>query len=135
MSKKWGLCINEQGYLQQIVFPAAVWLNVLNYAASESKNCHCMQVAGHSEILQGNPTLKQRLKLREPYITVLNLQQVRTLRKMRNQEGGGIKASLFQLGSNSELSNLNTATEYPAGLEDTLILTMKGIAVGMQNTE
>ena len=56
------------------------------------------------------------------------------LRKIRSKEGRGIKSSLFQVGSTSELSNSNTATEYPPGLEDTLILTMKGIAAGMQNT-
>jgi phosphoenolpyruvate carboxylase len=32
------------------------------------------------------------------------------------------------------LVTLNTTTAYPPGLEDTLILTMKGIAAGMQNT-
>jgi phosphoenolpyruvate carboxylase len=29
---------------------------------------------------------------------------------------------------------LNPSSEYDPGLEDTLILTMKGIAAGMQNT-
>lgn len=32
------------------------------------------------------------------------------------------------------LVKLNPASEYAPGLEDTLILTMKGIAAGMQNT-
>jgi len=34
----------------------------------------------------------------------------------------------------AELVKLNTTSEYAPGLEDTLILTMKGIAAGMQNT-
>jgi phosphoenolpyruvate carboxylase len=34
----------------------------------------------------------------------------------------------------AELVQLNTGSEYAPGLEDTLILTMKGIAAGMQNT-
>ncbi|MBA0675990.1 hypothetical protein Goari_017500 [Gossypium aridum] len=34
-----------------------------------------------------------------------------------------------------ELVKLNPTSEYAPGLEDTLILTMKGIAAGMQNTE
>jgi len=34
----------------------------------------------------------------------------------------------------TELVKLNTTSEYAPGLEDTLILTMKGIAAGMQNT-
>lgn len=33
-----------------------------------------------------------------------------------------------------ELVHLNPKSEYAPGLEDTLILTMKGIAAGMQNT-
>lgn len=33
-----------------------------------------------------------------------------------------------------ELVALNPTSEYAPGLEDTLILTMKGIAAGLQNT-
>jgi phosphoenolpyruvate carboxylase len=33
-----------------------------------------------------------------------------------------------------ELVKLNATSEYGPGLEDTLILTMKGIAAGMRNT-
>ncbi|CAG7890193.1 unnamed protein product [Brassica rapa] len=33
-----------------------------------------------------------------------------------------------------ELVTLNPTSEYAPGLEDTLILTMKGIAAGLQNT-
>lgn len=36
--------------------------------------------------------------------------------------------------SAAELVKLNPTSEYAPGLEDTLILTMKGIAAGMQNT-
>lgn len=34
----------------------------------------------------------------------------------------------------AELAKLNPTSEYAPGLEDTLILTMKGIAAGLQNT-
>ena len=34
----------------------------------------------------------------------------------------------------NELVKLNPSSDYAPGLEDTLILTMKGIAAGMQNT-
>lgn len=34
----------------------------------------------------------------------------------------------------AELVQLNPASDYAPGLEDTLILTMKGLAAGMQNT-
>lgn len=87
------------------------------------------------DILQGNPTLKQRLRLREPYITALNVQQAYTLKKMRDQS-----SILPQPESPkptkraSELVTLNPTTEFAPGLEDTLIITMKGIAAGIQNT-
>lgn len=100
-----------------------------------------MQVAGHEDILQGNPTLKQRLRLREPYITALNVQQALVLKKMRDQSS---QFCALQNGQSNEvpksprraaeLVELNPTTEFPPGLEDTLILTMKGIAAGIQNT-
>lgn len=34
----------------------------------------------------------------------------------------------------AEYIQLNPSSEYAPGLEDTIILTMKGIAAGMQNT-
>lgn len=34
----------------------------------------------------------------------------------------------------ADLVKLNPTSEYAPGLEDTLILTMKGIAAGMRNT-
>lgn len=96
-----------------------------------------MQVAGHKDILQGNPTLKQRLKLREPYLTVLNVHQVHTLKRMRSETSDYFerpKAESSRSKPTLELVGLNTTSEHGPGLEDTLILTMKGIAAGMQNT-
>ncbi len=95
-----------------------------------------MQVAGHKDVLDGNPTLKQRLRLREPYITVLNVQQAYTLRKMREENAKSIVQQQPGKASKrtTELVTLNPTSEYAPGLEDTLILTMKGIAAGMQNT-
>lgn len=99
-----------------------------------------VQVAGHEDILQGNPTLKQRLRLREPYLTALNVQQALVLKKMRDQSsqfcslGNGIPKSPKSPKRAAELVELNPTTEFPPGLEDTLILTMKGIAAGIQNT-
>lgn len=99
------------------------------------------QVAGHEDVLEGNLTLKQRLRLREQYITPLNVQQAYTLRKMREFRAQlgvydeNVIQEEFHTGKvSSELVMLNTTTQYPPGLEDTLILTMKGIAAGMQNT-
>ncbi|OEL18300.1 Phosphoenolpyruvate carboxylase 1, partial [Dichanthelium oligosanthes] len=98
-----------------------------------------LQVAGHKDILEGDPYLKQRLRLRDPYITTLNVCQAYTLKRIRDPS--------FQITAQRPLSKefadenqpaglvkLNPASEYAPGLEDTLILTMKGIAAGMQNT-
>ncbi|KAI5056786.1 hypothetical protein GOP47_0028604 [Adiantum capillus-veneris] len=92
------------------------------------------EVANHKDILDGNPTLRQRLKLREPYLTVLNVQQVHTLKRMRTDTPGHAPTLSRGGTSTSDLVNLNPSTEHSPGLEDTLILTMKGIAAGMQNT-
>jgi phosphoenolpyruvate carboxylase len=98
-----------------------------------------LQVAGHEDVLEGNPTLKQRLQLRDRYITPLNVQQAYSLKKMRSSSctrnnDNAVQEELNSGKVSSELVTLNTTTAYPPGLEDTLILTMKGIAAGMQNT-
>ncbi|GJN38579.1 hypothetical protein PR202_gb27634 [Eleusine coracana subsp. coracana] len=92
-----------------------------------------LKIAGHSEILAGDPYLKQRLRLRDPYITTLNVCQAYTLKQIRDPN--------FKVTTNpplnkepADLVKLNPASEYAPGLEDTLIITMKGIAAGMQNT-
>jgi phosphoenolpyruvate carboxylase len=99
------------------------------------------QVVGHDDLLAGSPFLKNKLRLREYYISPLNVQQVYTLKKMRDSRSQICdplqEAILEELRSGKESSELvtrNTTTEYPPGLEDTLILTMKGIAAGMHNT-
>ncbi|XP_078439557.1 phosphoenolpyruvate carboxylase, housekeeping isozyme [Wolffia australiana] len=99
-----------------------------------------LQVAGHKNLLEGDPYLRQRLRLRHAYITTLNVCQAYTLKRVRDPSfqvklrphlsKEAIKASI----SGADLVNLNPTSEYAPGLEDTLILTMKGIAAGMQNT-
>ena len=90
-----------------------------------------MQITGNSSILENNPTLRQRLSVREPFITPLNVQQAVTLRKMRS----GMEAiASLKPSRSADVVSLNVTTEYAPGLEDTLIIAMKGIAAGMQNT-
>uniref|UniRef100_A0A0E0MSX8 phosphoenolpyruvate carboxylase n=1 Tax=Oryza rufipogon TaxID=4529 RepID=A0A0E0MSX8_ORYRU len=99
-----------------------------------------LQVAGHKDLLESDPYLRQRLMLRDSYITALNVCQAYTLKRIRD---GGFRPetrpplSKELLGSSAvaeKLVKLNPNSEYDPGLEDTLILTMKGIAAGMQNT-
>ncbi|KAJ4733094.1 Phosphoenolpyruvate carboxylase [Rhynchospora pubera] len=98
-------------------------------------------VAGHVNLLEADPYLKQRLSLRDSYITTLNVCQAHTLKRMRepqSKEEASPRPCLSKEFTNSdkpdELVQLNPASEYAPGLEDTLILTMKGIAAGMRNT-
>ncbi|TKY49171.1 Phosphoenolpyruvate carboxylase [Spatholobus suberectus] len=99
-----------------------------------------LQVAAHKEVLEGDPYLKQRLRLRDSYITTLNVFQAYTLKRIRDPNYNVkvrprvSKESAEASKSADELVTLNPTSEYAPGLEDTLILTMKGIAAGMQNT-
>ncbi|GAB2274729.1 Phosphoenolpyruvate carboxylase [Dionaea muscipula] len=100
-----------------------------------------LEVTGHRDLLEGDPTLKQRLKLRDAYITTLNVCQTYTLKRIRDVDSHvTVRPQLCKemaVESNkpaAELVKLNPTSEYAPGLEDTLILTMKGIAAGMQNT-
>ncbi|KAL8468665.1 hypothetical protein ACS0TY_031746 [Phlomoides rotata] len=101
-----------------------------------------LQVAGHKEILEGNPYLRQRLTLRDPYITVLNVCQIYTLKRIRDPTycvdvGPHLSKEIMEMDTTKpadELVKLNPTSDYAPGLEDTLILTMKGIAAGLHNT-
>lgn len=98
------------------------------------------QVAKHKDLLEGDPYLRQRLRLRDSYITTLNVCQAYTLKRIRDPNYNVkvrphlSKEYLESSKSAAELVKLNPQSEYAPGLEDTLILTMKGIAAGMQNT-
>jgi phosphoenolpyruvate carboxylase len=92
------------------------------------------QVAGHKDILEGDPYLKQRLRLRESYITTLNVCQAYSLKRIRDPSFQVNPQPALSKEQPAELVQLNTGSEYAPGLEDTLILAMKGIAAGMQNT-
>ncbi|GAU22583.1 hypothetical protein TSUD_93510 [Trifolium subterraneum] len=99
-----------------------------------------LKVAGHRDILEGDPYLKQRLRLRDSYTTTLNVLQAYTLKRIRDPDYHvKLRPHLskeYMESSNpaAELVKLNPSSDYAPGLEDTLILTMKGIAAGMQNT-
>ncbi|KAL1567230.1 Phosphoenolpyruvate carboxylase 1 [Salvia divinorum] len=98
-----------------------------------------LQIAGHKDLLEGDPYLKQRLRLRDSYITTLNVCQAYTLKRIRDPNyhvklRPHISKEYVDSKPTAELVKLNPTSEYAPGLEDTLILTMKGIAAGMQNT-
>ncbi|KAH6835717.1 phosphoenolpyruvate carboxylase 3 [Perilla frutescens var. hirtella] len=98
-----------------------------------------LQIAGHKDLLEGDPYLKQRLRLRDSYITTLNVCQAYTLKRIRDPKylvnlRPHISKDYTDSKSAAELVSLNPTSDFAPGLEDTLILTMKGIAAGMQNT-
>ncbi|KAL4573300.1 hypothetical protein LXL04_020100 [Taraxacum kok-saghyz] len=97
-------------------------------------------IAGHRHLLEGDPYLKQRLRLRDSYITTLNVLQAYTLKRIRDPSYDVkvrphlSKEIMESSKPAAQLVKLNPTSDYGPGLEDTLILTMKGIAAGMQNT-
>ncbi|XP_073150946.1 phosphoenolpyruvate carboxylase-like [Henckelia pumila] len=98
-----------------------------------------LQIVGHKDLLEGDPYLKQYLRLRDSYITTLNVTQVYTLKRTRDPNyhvklRPHISKEYMESKPADELVKLNPTSEYAPGLEDTLILTMKGIAAGLQNT-
>ncbi|XP_020096765.1 phosphoenolpyruvate carboxylase 2-like [Ananas comosus] len=98
-----------------------------------------LKVAGHTDLLEGDPYLKQRIRLREAYITTLNVCQAYTLKRIRDPNfkvdvRPPLSKEILDSNKQAELVKLNPASEYAPGLEDTLILTMKGIAAGLRNT-
>ncbi|KAL1537939.1 Phosphoenolpyruvate carboxylase 1 [Salvia divinorum] len=98
-----------------------------------------LQIAGHKDLLEGDLHLKQRLRLRDSYITTLNVTQAYTLKRIRDPHyhvklRPHISKEYMESKPADELVKLNPTSDYAPGLEDTLILTMKGIAAGLQNT-
>ncbi len=70
------------------------------------------KTSGHAEVLDGRPVLSRAVRLRSPYVDALSLLQLRALR--------GIRTS---------------ATSDPADADHRLLLlTVNGIAAGLQNT-
>ncbi|KAL9670901.1 hypothetical protein QQ045_008462 [Rhodiola kirilowii] len=100
---------------------------------------YLLKIAGHKDLLEDDPYLKQRLRLRNSYITTLNVCQAYTLKGIRDPSYNvpHISKEITESSSNNpanELVKLNPTSELAPGLEDTLILTMKGISAGLQNT-
>eukprot|EP00898_Chlorokybus_atmophyticus_P001914 jgi/Chlat1/2723/Chrsp182S08756 len=97
-----------------------------------------LKVTQHEVLMEHDPVLRQRIAMRAPYITPLNLLQIMLLKEMREP---GSFTNLVQVavdtGSRSGADTpiaLNKSSEHAPGVEDTLIISMKGIAAGMQNT-
>ena len=75
--------------------------------------------------------------MRSTYLTPLNIIQVANLQRLRKIEAGEPPDENFvpSMPWAKEMLSLHSSGDYyQAAVSDTLIITMKGIAAGMQNT-
>lgn len=70
-----------------------------------------VRIVGGGEVLANKPVLQRAVKMRSPYVDALSLLQLRALRTLRSAEG-----------------------EAPAGWQRLLLLSVSGVAAGLQNT-
>eukprot|EP00884_Botryococcus_braunii_P020823 jgi/Botrbrau1/7424/Bobra.0112s0023.1 len=102
-----------------------------------------LKTTGHANPLGAvdSAQLQEKLSMRAPYITPLNLIQVQCLKGIRAIENGeplpakrANYTPVEDVGNDILCRGGGTTDPYQAGLEDALIITMKGISAGMQNT-
>ena len=72
-----------------------------------------LAVTGHDRLVAGRPVLSRAIVLRDPYVDALSYLQLRALSALRAEDGDAA---------------------YRAALERLLLLTVSGIAAGLQNT-
>lgn len=108
-----------------------------------------LKVQKLKELLSGAPdpempwnysVLQEKLRLRSPYITPLNIIQVVSLQRLREEE----KKTPEQLAEETDAADEEYdalvardslyGTKRATALKDTMVITIKGIAAGMQNT-
>ena len=106
-----------------------------------------LEVTGHSNLLEGPEgasgaqslaELKHKLDLRTPYITPLNILQAHYLKKQRALESG-IAGTISEWKPTvpfaQELMQLGGAgNSAVSAVQDIILITIKGISSGMQNT-
>jgi phosphoenolpyruvate carboxylase len=144
----------SQFYVQALVDPALHPFSDELLAKFATTRDQLLAVVGHRGLLSESDTavLKQKLALREPYVTPLNVLQVLCLRTLREFEkegangggggGAGDGAAASTGGALYKAADLLSRDGGVPGdkapllsaVEDTVIITMKGISAGMQNT-
>ena len=77
-----------------------------------------LAVTGHERLLAGRRVLSRAVALRDPYVDALSHLQLRALAALREADGAG-----------AELTDAERER-----LERLLLLTVNGVAAGLQNT-
>lgn len=101
-----------------------------------------LKIVRHTGLLQSANTsmLQAKLALRTPYVTPLNILQVLCLKAVRDMEKEASAKYANYQAEDEETNQLlrldpySNKEPFKAAVEDTMILTMKGISAGMQNT-
>jgi phosphoenolpyruvate carboxylase len=111
-------------------------------AKFEQSEALLLRVVKHAGLLSSQSTafLQQKLQLRAPYVTPLNILQVHCLRALREIEAGRAPEEVWagyapDPAALALMSRADGLHPFVAAIEDTMIITMKGIAAGMQNTQ
>jgi len=91
--------------------------------------------------LNSSPELDEKLKLRAPYVTPLNVLQVTALCSLREFERNPRESQSGYKPSDEEIIELlrrdphkDDKHPFQAAMDDCLMITIKGISAGMQNT-
>jgi phosphoenolpyruvate carboxylase len=84
-----------------------------------------LQVTGHERLLANRPVLSRAVTLRDPYVDALSYLQLRALAGLRAGSGDGTDGA--GLGDGAEAGQRDQ-------LERLLLLSVNGVAAGLQNT-
>ena len=87
------------------------------------------RITGGDELLDDKPVLQRAVKMRSPYVDALSLMQLRALRGLRGVSAEG-RAAAEGAGAAGDGGAAASTTQ----LQRLLLLTVNGVAAGLQNT-
>lgn len=95
-----------------------------------------LSVTGCDDLSSGFKLLRTSMKVRNPYVDPLNVLQSEMMKRLRITNKAG-EASQVQTDKNDDVDNIllpNDALDEKVMVEDTLIVSINGIAQGMKNS-